>query len=226
MKIIGHRGAAGLALENTLESIRSARKAGVDAVEIDVRLTRDKHLVLLHDVNTGRVSPSDLFINETRLEDLQNVTLHNGQRVPTLKEALRVAGDAPLVVEAKGGDWARPLAEFLSKNESKDARVIAFNHDELSKFSSLSPEVPVYALERWSPIDVIQTARQKKFTGIDLNFWILNPLTYWLARRAGLDIIVFTVNRAWIARFLKLLYPHISITTNYPDKLQSIRNRS
>jgi len=219
MKIIGHRGAAGLALENTLESIRSAIHENVDAVEIDVRLTKDHHLVLSHDTHTNRVSESNIVVRQTHLEELQTLLLHNGKRMPTLKEAMRVMAGTPLIIDAKGGNWAQPLAKLLHQNHRQSISVIAFNHEELSNFSLLCPHIPVYALERTSPFEVIQTAKQRKFTGVDFNFWILNPLSYWLARRAKLEIIVYTVNNVWMARFLKVLYPHISITTNNPHKL-------
>jgi glycerophosphoryl diester phosphodiesterase len=219
MKIIGHRGAAGLALENTLESIRSAVSAGVDAIEIDVRLTKDKHLVLSHDGHTKRVSPSRLVVHETHLQDLQALKLHNGKRMPTLKEAMRIIGDTPLIIEAKDDGWAQSLASLLHKNRRQNISIIAYNHDELYAFSLLCPHVSTYALQHTSPFDVIQLAQQRGFTGVDLNFWILNPLTYWWARRAGLEVIVYTVNTVWVARFLKFLYPHIGITTNNPHKL-------
>jgi len=219
MKIIGHRGAAGIALENTLESIRSAIAAGVDAIEIDVRLTKDKYLVLSHDFSTGRLSKSDVVISDATLEELQTVKLSNGRRIPTLEEAIKTVGDTPLIVEAKGGGWAQILADVLDKHPRKDIRVIAFDHDGLTDFHELRPDIPVYALDRWSPFDAVQTAQARGFAGVDLNFWVLNPLAYRLARNVGLDIIVFTVNHVWIARFLKWLYPEISITTNNPDKL-------
>lgn len=219
MKIIGHRGAAGLALENTLESIRSAIRTGVDAIEIDVRLTKDNHLVLSHDAHTSRISTTQLNVHETHLEELQTVRLHNGKRIPTLKEAMRATGDTPLIIEAKGSGWARALAKTLHKNHQGKVSVIAFDHDELYTFNLLCPHIPTYALERTSAHEVIRKAKQWGFTGVDLNFWILNPLTYWRARRSGLEIIIYTVNTVWMARFLKLLYPHVSITTNNPHKL-------
>ena len=224
MKIIGHRGAAGLALENTVQSIHSAIKAGVDAVEIDIRLTKDKHLVLSHDVSTGRVSPTDKHIHHSQLEELQAISLHDGSQLSTLEEAFRAVGKTPLVIDAKGSGWAEPLVTFLSKKPTRNITVIALNHKELSVFAKLRPDVSVYALDFWSPFDVMQTAHQKKFTGIDISFWFLNPLTYWLARWWGLKIIVFTVDHVWLARLLGFLYPGTSITTNRPDKLQALRN--
>lgn len=219
MKIIGHRGAAGIALENTLESIRAAIQADVNAIEVDVRLTKDKQLVLSHDPNTGRVSERDISVHTNPLEELQKLVLHNGKPMPTLKDAIVAAGNTPLIIDTKGGGWAQPLAALVHKYRGKDLSVISFDIDELSAFSLLCPDVPVYALEQWSPYEVIQTAKRLGLTGIDINFWILNPMTYWWARRARLKIIVYTVDSVWMARFLKLLYPRIGITTNHPDKL-------
>lgn len=56
MKIIGHRGAAGLALENTLESLRAGINAGAHSIEFDVRLTKDGEVVLCHDSDLKKIS--------------------------------------------------------------------------------------------------------------------------------------------------------------------------
>lgn len=219
MKIIGHRGAAGMALENTVESIRSAIEAGVDAVEIDIRTTKDGHLVLSHDKDTGRLSAANHKVHDTLLEELQQLQLHGNNRIASLPEAIDAVGHVPLVIEGKDSGWARPLARMLHEHKNRKFVVISFNHAELVTFSSLCPAVPVYGLEHTAPFDVIHQAREHGFTGIDINFWILNPLTYYWARREGLEIIVYTVNKVWIARFLKFFYPQISITTNNPHKL-------
>lgn len=223
MKVIGHRGAAGLALENTVESIHAAIKAGVDGIEFDVRTTKDGKLVLSHDRNLSRVSPADHHISKHSQATLRTVQLHNGQIIATLHEAVRAAGDTPVVIEGKDSGWAEPLAHFLNKHHLKQVKVISFNHAELFEFHELQPDVNVYAIEQTNPFAVVQTARQLGFSGIDLNFWLLNPFTYFAARRYKLDIIVYTVNNPTLARFIKLLYPKISVTTNVPDKLQFLR---
>ncbi len=226
MKVIGHRGAAGLALENTIESIEAAISAGVDAIEFDIRLTHDKHLVLCHDKHLGRVSRVSHHVHEHPLAKLKKVSLHNGQKIATLAEAIKFAGNTPLLIEGKDGSWARPLARLLEIQKSQSGfRVISFNHQELFTFSLLMPNIPVYALEGTKPFDVIRAAHVLGFAGIDINFWLLNPLTYLMARYHKLDIIVYTVNKPWIARFLRILYPNISITTDVPDQLQFLRKK-
>jgi glycerophosphoryl diester phosphodiesterase len=223
MKVIGHRGAAGLALENTLESIKAAKLAGVDAIEFDVRLTADGQFVLCHDTSVSRVSTHTHVIKEVVAEHIGDIILLNGESLPTLSDALDIAGDTPVVIETKGSDWATPLEAFFKQNPHKNASVISFDHDELSKFVRLTPQVSTYPIENTRPFDVIQLAKHHNFTGIDMNFWILNPLTYFLARRKKLEIIVYTVNSRWIAVFLSILFPRISITTDHPNQMQFLR---
>lgn len=225
MKVIGHRGAAGLALENTIESIKAAKLAGVDAIEFDVRLTSDGHFVLCHDDTLGRVSKHDRHIKEVAAEHIETIKLHNGEKLPTLTEALDAVGETTAIIEAKGAGWAKPLAKFLESYSDRAIIVISFNHDELSTFAKQIPKVPVYAVERTSPFEIIQIAKQNHLTGIDMNFWLLNPLTYWIARRKNMEIIVYTVNFRFIAWFLSILFPRISITTDHPQLMQFVRER-
>ncbi|HUP26272.1 MAG TPA: glycerophosphodiester phosphodiesterase [Candidatus Limnocylindrales bacterium] len=224
MNIIGHRGAAGLALENTAESIAAAIDAGVDAIEFDIRLTKDSKLVLSHDKHLGRVSEKSSLITENSLAKLKQIRLNNGEEIVTLAEAIVKAQNVPVIIEAKQNGWAKPLATFLGQLEDvSKLKVISFSHRELYSFHLLMPDIRVYALEDTKPFDVIHTARVLGLTGVDLNFWLLNPITYFLARYHRLDIMVYTVNTPWIARFLRLLYPRISITTDVPDQLQFLR---
>lgn len=224
MRVVGHRGAAGLALENTLDAIRAGVAAGVDGIEFDVRLTSDGMFVLCHDPTLKRVSNHDHAIEKTTFRELQDLPLHNGMPVPSLEEALKVLGKTPVIIEVKGGDWAEPLAEFLQTHPVADLRIISFNHAELAAFHQLMPEVRVYANERTNAIDAIQFARAQDFAGVDLNFWLVNPLTYWMASRAKLEVIVYTVDKPWIVRFLYRLFPSITITTNYPHLMQFVRD--
>jgi glycerophosphoryl diester phosphodiesterase len=229
MKIIGHRGAAGIALENTLESIRAAKKAGVDAVEFDVRMTSDKQFVLCHDANTKRISKDNQDIASRTRSFLSKLRLHNGEKLPTLTEALKTAGDTPVFVEVKGSSWARPLAKLLANQDTARINIIAIDHRELALFHLLLPRVNTFAVQQFHAtelLDTFKTAHKLGFTGIDMNFWLLNPLTYWLARRNNLEVAVYTVNHRSLAWFLRLLFPQISITTDRPHHMQFLRRKS
>lgn len=226
MKVIGHRGAAGIALENTIESINAAKAADVDAIEFDIRLTLDKQFILSHDITTKRISNHTLSVHESTVKQLQAITLHNGESMPTLKQAIAAAGDTPILIEAKGDYWAPELASELATYNAKTMTVIAINHQELARFRKLLPRVKTYAVLKFHSTELLESFRfaaKSGFKGVDMNFWLLNPLTYRLARQNKLKIIVYTVNHRWIASFLQLLFPGIVFTSDYPKRLKFLQ---
>src|SRR5688572_831776 len=88
IKIIGHRGAAGLVFENTLASIQKALDLGVEIIEIDVWQTTDGEIVVFHDAYLDRLTETNGFITETSYQELKNIPLKNGDKIPTLKEVI------------------------------------------------------------------------------------------------------------------------------------------
>lgn len=224
MQIIGHRGAAGLAPENTIAAIKAGLAAGVDAIEFDIRATADGHLVLSHDASLERTHGVDRKVHHLPVDEVKLVRSDSGHAVPTLKEAVKACGTVPAYIEGKSGNWAKPLARFLKKHgNTSQFTVMSFSHEELSVFRKLCPEIPTLVLEHQNPFDAINAARIYGFDGIDINHWTLNPLTYWLARRHRLAIVVFTVNRPWVASFIRAFYPGVALTTDVPNKMQFLR---
>ncbi|MFI8325392.1 glycerophosphodiester phosphodiesterase [Streptomyces sp. NPDC085529] len=100
---VGHRGDPYRARENTLASIGSAFERGADAVEVDVRLTRDEVPVLLHDDTLKRLWGHDRALSSLTHEQLRELT-HGG--VPTLRDALLAAGERRLMLDLPGGNEA------------------------------------------------------------------------------------------------------------------------
>lgn len=227
MKIIGHRGAAGLAAENTLRSIKAAQDAGVDAIELDVRATRDEQLIVCHDASLERTFDHQRRVSKITARQALSLVSPDGDRLPTLETALQACDGTPVYIEGKSTHWARPLAALIRRRaDTGNLVVISFNHHELAGFRKLCPGVPTYVLEHRNSFDAINAARIYGFDGIDINYWTLNPLVYWLARRHHLKIAVFTVNKPWVASFLRILYPGISLTTDYPNKMQFLRPKA
>jgi len=222
MNIIGHRGAAGVALENTEQSLKVALEAKVAGIEIDVRLTKDKQLVVCHDSDLIHIAQNPTKTGEATLHELQAIELPSKNHLLSLEEALRIIGDrAYVIVEIKDTGSASSLLNVTDRFPQARIRVASFNQQELASLKELRPELALYGLERTKPFDIIHFARALKLTGIGLNFWILNPLSYWLARRAGLDIYVYTVNKRFMVWFISLLYPKVAICTNYPHWFKS-----
>lgn len=100
--IIGHRGAPAVALENTTTSFAAARDAGADGVELDVRRCATGELVVFHDETLARLAHRHERIDELSLAELRAVELVDGERIPTLAEAVEAAGpDALVNIEIK-----------------------------------------------------------------------------------------------------------------------------
>lgn len=222
-KIIGHRGAAGLELENTRAGFLAAIKHGVDMVELDVRLTADDKLVLSHDPITNRVSDTNVTICNKTLDELKKIALHNGEMLLSLDEALQIIGTLPVIIEIKDAGSVDELLLAIGRHPNARISVASRLHQELLKMHRVLPGIPTYALEDFDPIEVIRKARRVHATGIGINKWIMNPLTYYLVRRRGMEIYVYTVNNAFIVKLFKKIYPELHICTNSPDRYVTAR---
>jgi len=216
-KIIGHRGAAGLALENTATSIKRAISLGVDAIELDLRLSKDDKLVLCHDSDLVRVANNTGKVRSMDLADLKKISLIDGSEILSLPEALELIGEKPIILELKVGDSARLLLKELKKFPKVKVSVASFKLNELALLRNLAPTLHLYALELTKPFESIQLARLLDLDGVGLNYWLLNPLTYFYARKRKLSVYVFTINHKFIAWFISFLYPNVSICTDHPE---------
>lgn len=219
MKIIAHRGASGLALENTIESIQAALELKVDAIECDVRQTKDNKLVILHDPHTSRVSDTKKSLKEHTLKEIQKVKLHNGHHIPSLEQVLKLVGSSvPLVLDIKESRIHHELLFLLKKYPQVEISLTGLQYEEMHLIFLKRSDISFYVQSHFSPVEIIQIAKKLQASGISLNMWLINPLTYFLARRNNLRIRVYTVNHPFMIRFLKVLYPGIEVFTNHPHR--------
>ena len=225
-KIIAHRGASGSALENSTEAVRKALAQDVDAVEFDVHLTADDKVVVIHDRHTARVANKVVLVRSQTLAQLRTLSLNDGQKIPTLDEVLDIVCNTPVSIDVKDDGMSKVLFEVIRRHPAAHVTFVSFRHRELSAIRRISPDIPTYVLEHLRPFDIVRTARRLQATGIGLNMWLMNPLTYVLARRHNLRLYVYTVNRLWLARFLLALYPNIDICSDHPERLASLRSNA
>lgn len=128
IRVIGHRGAAGVAPENTLPAIERGLLAGSDAVEIDVHVSADGHLVTIHDDTVDRTTGGSGPVEAMTLSEIQRLDAgyrctpdrgrtfpfrDAGVRIPTLDEAVAAAGDLPMIIEVKSRGAGRALGSWL-----------------------------------------------------------------------------------------------------------------
>jgi len=128
IRVIGHRGAAGVAPENTLAAIEHGLLAGSDALEVDVHVTADGHLVVIHDDTVDRTTEGSGPVETMTLAETQRLDAgycftpdggrtypfrNTGVRVPTLDAAVAAAGDLPMIIEVKSPGAGQALGDWL-----------------------------------------------------------------------------------------------------------------
>lgn len=228
-EIIGHRGAAGSELENTLPSFQRAVELGVKTIEFDVHVTQDRTFVVCHDDSLLRVAGTHKRIKDLSYAELRGIRLRNGSHVPLLEEVLQFARqkDLSVIVEVKIRKELEALCELLDTYPDLDITVASFKHDALAAIRKLRPHYRLYLASSHHPVEVLQDARAIKAQGIDLNYKLLNPLTYWLAKRWGIDIMVYTVNSTFVRKCISFLYPDVAICTDFPERFipQHVNNK-
>lgn len=162
VEIIGHRGASYLAPENTVAAVRLAFEVGADAAEIDVYLSSDGRIVVLHDETTERTTNRDWVVARHTLAELRTLDAgswkhakYAGQRLPTLAEILAIVPDGKrLFIEIKCGAEILPeLRRVLLATDKRprETVLIDFNFETIVAAKRLMPDRPAYWLHGKSP---------------------------------------------------------------------------
>jgi len=219
-QVIGHRGAAGLGLENSRTAIKKGLALGAFALEVDVRQTRDNKLVLCHDADLGKMAGDSRKIADLDWTELRNIMLLDGSRLLSLEAALKLVGNQPMIIEMKDGSSEEPLLAVLDKFPEATVSVASFKRPLLVALRQSRPDLPLYVLEHTDSLDGVQFALRHNLQGIGLNFWLLSPFTYLRATRSGLGIYVYTVNNRFLGWFLRRLYPKITICSDHPARFK------
>lgn len=223
MLIIGHRGAAGLAPENTLESLRAGKKAGADMLELDVRLTRDKIPVVIHDARLVRTHHDRAIISSLTLAELEART--QDAPIPTLEQVLDMFfGKILLNIEVKSRGAGRIVAEMVAVRAKKSQKqwdnvlFSSFMGIELIAIRRVSALANLAVLHNNNPFVYVAYLRPLRLTAVGFHRLHTNRLAHEIAKKAGLFTYIYTVNRPKAALLLAR-QGYDGIVTNYPDRL-------
>jgi len=181
LRIGGHRGSSASAPENTLASFRRARDAGVDYLELDVRVTRDGVPVVFHDDSVDRTTDGTGAIEELSAAEVAGLdagawfgSAFAGERVPTLEAVLGFVEGEPRLgatVEAKGEATGQVIARAIAASPARDRiSVCSFDAAELRAARASAPEVPrILILDRDVPgADAVALAHAAGATGVNV----------------------------------------------------------
>ncbi|MCT1384632.1 glycerophosphodiester phosphodiesterase [Brachybacterium sp. p3-SID1565] len=200
--VVGHRGAAHLAPENTLSSFRRALADGADLLECDVHLSRDGQVIVMHDETIDRTanpySPLRTgAIADLTADELGRVRLQHDEHVPTLAQLLDLT-TVPLFIEVKVPAAARVVGELLAQLDEGSTQaastVISFHPEALAEIRRTSPDTPVSYLVRTIDELALATARELGATAIGPAIDGLCLAAARAAREAGLRVHPWTIN--------------------------------
>lgn len=238
--IWAHRGASGYLPENTLEAFQLAAEMDADGVELDVQLTRDDKLVVIHDEQINRTSDGRGYVKDLTLSELRQFNYNRTHSdmlahadIPTLEEvyALLKPTNLTINVELKTGVVFYPEIErktlALTKQMGMEDRCLysSFNHYTCKTIRELDPNCYVGFLYSDGPIDMPAYAASH---GANAAHPILYNLQYphymENAKKHGLDVNVWTVNdTAHLEAVCR--YGVNAIITNYPDRATEVVER-
>ncbi|WP_445399305.1 glycerophosphodiester phosphodiesterase [Streptomyces sp. LE64] len=213
---IGHRGVMGVEPENTLRSFRAAERAGLDVIELDLHLSKDGALVVMHDARVDRTTDGSGAVADQTLEQLRALDAGLGERVPVFEEVLD-AVRSPLQAEIKDVAAARSLAEVLhARDLVPRVEVISFHDEALSEVSRLVPGVRTALVASRYGLDVVDRATAVGAGTLVLNIRRLTLEVVEHARRADLRIIGWVVNTPAHLRLARALGLD-GATTDHPE---------
>ncbi|HEY3522561.1 MAG TPA: glycerophosphodiester phosphodiesterase family protein [Candidatus Limnocylindrales bacterium] len=200
--IVGHRGAAAYAPENTMRSFDTARALGVDMVEFDVHLTADGRCVVIHDETVDRTTDGRGPVGEKTLAEVRELDAGEGERIPTLEQLLEWARDVamPLSLELKHPNVCtrRPYAgleeavlELLDRFDLIDACFVhSYHHAAARRAKELRPDVTTaISCDYADFVDVAAVAASALANGIHLEWRSLSPESVEQAHAAGIHIL-------------------------------------
>lgn len=201
MLIIGHRGAKGLAPENTLSAFTEALKYHVDAVELDVFVCQSGELVVIHDNDVAITTNGEGLAVDKTLSELKELEIIKNQKIPTLEEVLDLIDKQVVVnIEIKGNGVADHLGELITRYVVEKEwsyghfLVSSFDHPQLQKFRASYPSIPLALLYTGAPMSYAVDAELLKARYVVLFEGLLRQEFIDDAHQRGIKVLVFTVN--------------------------------
>lgn len=236
--VIGHRGFSAAAPENTLASFKKAMEVGVDMIELDVHLSKDGQVVVIHDDTLNRTTNGKGKVAGYTLNELKQLdagswfgSQFSGERIPTLREVLELTrGQVSLCIELKGGDLGQYTLKDLADRSLQEVEKAAmlsqvlfasFDLSAIERIREKNPGIPVALIysRSWSSPQEVTGGRP--IPVLSFRGTVLTQTNASKARLEGIKVLVWTLNaEEHMEHFLKIGVD--GIITDYPDRLIKI----
>jgi len=236
--VVAHRGASGHAPENTLAAFRRAAELGAAFIETDLQISRDAHIVVIHDDRLDRTTTGRGPVREHTLAELRELDAGSwydsqfaGERIPRLEEVLEFSRQSDIVfyLEIKpGAPWGVEQAvvgALRSAGETTRAVVLSFDAATLATVRRLEPTLMTgYLYDRQQP-DAVQRALELGARQLAPRGDLVTPELVAEARRNSLQVVTWTINKPEQMRTLAAAGVD-GIMTDYPDRLIAVLRES
>ncbi|GHD86240.1 glycerophosphoryl diester phosphodiesterase [Streptomyces naganishii JCM 4654] len=206
----------GVEPENTLRSFVAAQQAGLDVIELDLHLSKDGALVVMHDADVDRTTDGSGPIADKTLAELRALDAGHGERIPVFEEVVD-AVRIPVQAEIKDAAAARALAEVMLRRDLVSrVEVLSFHDEAIAEIARLVPGVRTALVAEHYGTEVVERATAVGAATLVLDIRRLTLEIVEHAREADLRIIGWVVNtldHLRLARALEL----DGATTDYPE---------
>jgi glycerophosphoryl diester phosphodiesterase len=228
--VVGHRGAMGYCPENTLVSFERGLELGADWIELDVHLSRDRALIVIHDETLDRTTNGHGLVRDHTLAELRELDAGEGQRLLTLDEVLEWARQKDTVVDIEiknapifyEGISEAVVDAVTSAHMTDRVIVISFDHAAVKRVKDVAPGIATGVLYACRPTDGgVGLARA---TGADavLPHWAyVTPEDVMVAHEAGLSVAPWATSDPAVLKHLVQCGVD-AIGTNHPDVLRQV----
>jgi glycerophosphoryl diester phosphodiesterase len=216
---IGHRGAKGYEPENTLISFRKAIDLKVDGIELDVHLSSDGEIMVIHDETIDRTTDGKGLVKNFTSLQLKELA------IPTLIEVLNLAKNKCFInIELKGIGTAKPVAALISNSVSKknwnysDFLISSFDWKMLEEIQLLNPKIQIGILTEESIEKSLAFAKKIKAFSIHPDYRLLTEENVALVQEKGFEVYPWTVNSAADIQKIKSFKAN-GIISDFPDRI-------
>ncbi len=240
MLTVAHRGASGYAPENTIASFDKAIELKADFIEIDLQLSKDGQLVVIHDESVERTTNGKGNIRDLTYQELRNLDAgswfhesFSGEKIPAFDEVLdRYIEKCGLLIELKSPALypgiEQKVADVLASrgliaNQQSNVIVQSFDTNSMKLFRQISPAMPIGVLVKFTPRG-ISNAQLKDFKSyadyVNPNKRLVTKKLISRIHEQNMKIIPYTIrDRKTAQAFMRLELD--GITTDYPDYIKS-----
>ena len=209
--------------ENTLRSFRKAIDLGARGVELDVHLSKDKKLIVIHDNDISRTTKGKGLISQMTLAQIKKIDAGKNEKIPTLEEIIDLAirKNILLNIELKGLGTVVPVVKLIEQKRISNQVVISsFLYNKLKVVKSLNSKIKTGILIRKLPrrlADFLKLAKTYKADGFHIRKNFLRKRHLKAAQENGLYVWVWTANGPREIKKFKS-WGVDGLITNYPDR--------